>query len=215
MFGRFTPLTSAAAEKAIFSVEYTEIVFCTCSNFMRGRIVHQTRKLLGICKYRNSKDTFVARWFRYTSYSCEIFLNGRFRYCNREFDEEKILIQHQKAKHFKCHICHKKLYTGPGLSIHCMQVKWVDIIYTPRNMLAIKDMIVKWLKKFTLFIHGYIFIWKVFSFEIRMKISYSSSGGYTQAFNHGVCLVLKYISVFRYTRRRWTKYPMPYPEEIM
>lgn len=45
-----------------------------------------------------------------------------FRYCNREFDDEKILIQHQKAKHFKCHICHKKLYTGPGLAIHCMQV---------------------------------------------------------------------------------------------
>ncbi|CAM9401928.1 BUB3-interacting and GLEBS motif-containing protein ZNF207 isoform X1 [Lampetra fluviatilis] len=43
-------------------------------------------------------------------------------YCNREFDDEKILIQHQKAKHFKCHICHKKLYTGPGLVIHCMQV---------------------------------------------------------------------------------------------
>lgn len=43
-------------------------------------------------------------------------------YCNREFDDEKILIQHQKAKHFKCHACHKKLYTGPGLAIHCMQV---------------------------------------------------------------------------------------------
>jgi len=43
-------------------------------------------------------------------------------YCNRIFDDEKILIQHQKAKHFKRHICHKKLYTGPGLSIHCMQV---------------------------------------------------------------------------------------------
>ncbi|CAI4228465.1 unnamed protein product [Auanema sp. JU1783] len=43
-------------------------------------------------------------------------------YCNREFDDEKILIQHQKAKHFKCHICHKKLFSGPGLAIHCMQV---------------------------------------------------------------------------------------------
>lgn len=43
-------------------------------------------------------------------------------YCNREFEDEKILIQHQKAKHFKCHICGKKLFTGPGLSIHCMQV---------------------------------------------------------------------------------------------
>ncbi|KAJ9595506.1 hypothetical protein L9F63_013271, partial [Diploptera punctata] len=48
-------------------------------------------------------------------------------YCNREFDDEKILIQHQKAKHFKCHICHKKLYTGPGLSIHCMQVSFIDL----------------------------------------------------------------------------------------
>jgi len=45
-----------------------------------------------------------------------------FRYCNREFEDEKILIQHQKAKHFKCHICNKKLFTGPGLAIHCMQV---------------------------------------------------------------------------------------------
>jgi len=43
-------------------------------------------------------------------------------YCNREFDDEKILIRHQKAKHFKCHICFMKLYTGPGLAIHCMQV---------------------------------------------------------------------------------------------
>ncbi|XP_074605615.1 bub3 interacting GLEBS and Zinc finger domain protein isoform X2 [Brevipalpus obovatus] len=43
-------------------------------------------------------------------------------YCNREFDDEKILIQHQKAKHFKCPTCHKKLYTGPGMAIHCIQV---------------------------------------------------------------------------------------------
>uniref|UniRef100_A0A8C6WAW8 C2H2-type domain-containing protein n=1 Tax=Nannospalax galili TaxID=1026970 RepID=A0A8C6WAW8_NANGA len=33
--------------------------------------------------------------------------------CNRDFDDEKILIQHQKAKHLKCYICHKKLYIGP------------------------------------------------------------------------------------------------------
>lgn len=43
-------------------------------------------------------------------------------YCNREFDDDKVLIYHQKAKHFKCHICHKKLYTAPGLAIHCSQV---------------------------------------------------------------------------------------------
>ena len=57
-----------------------------------------------------------------------------FRYCNREFDDEKILIQHQKAKHFKCHICHKKLYTGPGLSIHCMQVHKDTIDKVPNSL---------------------------------------------------------------------------------
>ncbi|XP_059521364.1 BUB3-interacting and GLEBS motif-containing protein ZNF207-like [Myotis daubentonii] len=51
-------------------------------------------------------------------------------YCNRDFDDEKILIQHQKAKHFKCHICHKKLYRGPGLATHCIQVhkKTIDAV---------------------------------------------------------------------------------------
>lgn len=55
-------------------------------------------------------------------------------YCNREFDDEKILIQHQKAKHFKCHICHKKLYTGPGLAIHCMQVHKETIDKVPNAL---------------------------------------------------------------------------------
>lgn len=52
-------------------------------------------------------------------------------YCNREFEDEKILLQHQKAKHFKCHICHKKLYTGPGLLIHCMQVHKENVERVP------------------------------------------------------------------------------------
>ncbi|XP_050996995.1 BUB3-interacting and GLEBS motif-containing protein ZNF207-like [Acomys russatus] len=52
-------------------------------------------------------------------------------YCNRDFDDEKILIHHQKVKHFKCHICHKKLYTGYGLSIHCMQVHKETIVTVP------------------------------------------------------------------------------------
>jgi transposase-like protein len=43
-------------------------------------------------------------------------------YCTREFDDEKILIQHQKAKHFKCHICHKKLTTAGGMVVHVYQV---------------------------------------------------------------------------------------------
>lgn len=55
-------------------------------------------------------------------------------YCNREFDDEKILIQHQKAKHFKCNLCHKKLYTGPGLAIHCMQVHKESIEKVPHAL---------------------------------------------------------------------------------
>lgn len=43
-------------------------------------------------------------------------------YCNREFDDDKILVQHQRAKHYKCPFCHKKLYSGPGLTVHCIQV---------------------------------------------------------------------------------------------
>lgn len=54
-------------------------------------------------------------------------------------------MQHQKAKHFKCHICHKKLYTGPGLSIHCMQVhkETIDKVcgYPGVNLLLQKDLI--------------------------------------------------------------------------
>lgn len=55
-------------------------------------------------------------------------------YCNREFEDEKILLQHQKAKHFKCHICHKKLFTGPGLQIHCMQVHKENIEKVPNSI---------------------------------------------------------------------------------
>lgn len=43
-------------------------------------------------------------------------------YCDRQFDDEKVLIQHQKAKHFKCSICHRKLNTAGGMVIHLQQV---------------------------------------------------------------------------------------------
>lgn len=43
-------------------------------------------------------------------------------FCNREFDDEKVLIQHQKAKHFKCGECHRKLETANGLAVHMQQV---------------------------------------------------------------------------------------------
>ncbi len=43
-------------------------------------------------------------------------------YCDREFESEKILIEHQKHKHFKCHVCAKRLNSVSGLSIHVTQI---------------------------------------------------------------------------------------------
>ncbi|CAI7890993.1 unnamed protein product [Closterium sp. NIES-54] len=52
-------------------------------------------------------------------------------YCDREFDDEKILIQHQKAKHFKCHVCHKKLSTAGGMVVHVLQVHKENLTKVP------------------------------------------------------------------------------------
>lgn len=52
-------------------------------------------------------------------------------YCEREFDDEKILVQHQKAKHFKCHVCHKKLSTAGGMAIHVLQVHKETVTKVP------------------------------------------------------------------------------------
>lgn len=35
-------------------------------------------------------------------------------YCERDFDDLKILISHQKAKHFKCDRCGRRLNTAGG-----------------------------------------------------------------------------------------------------
>lgn len=43
-------------------------------------------------------------------------------YCERTFDDEKILIQHQRAKHFRCPHCQKKLTTANGMAVHVTQV---------------------------------------------------------------------------------------------
>ncbi|KAF5192696.1 Bub3-interacting and glebs motif-containing protein [Thalictrum thalictroides] len=52
-------------------------------------------------------------------------------YCDREFDDEKILVQHQKARHFKCHVCHKKLSTAGGMAIHVLQVHKETVTKVP------------------------------------------------------------------------------------
>eukprot|EP01133_Synstelium_polycarpum_P012342 gene12342-14474_t len=43
-------------------------------------------------------------------------------YCERTFEDEKILIQHQKAKHFKCTHCNRKLASASGMVVHVQTV---------------------------------------------------------------------------------------------
>ncbi|KAJ1876718.1 hypothetical protein H4R99_004192 [Coemansia sp. RSA 1722] len=55
-------------------------------------------------------------------------------YCEREFEDEKVLIQHQKARHFKCHICAKRLNTANGMVIHVAQVHKENIKHVPNAL---------------------------------------------------------------------------------
>jgi hypothetical protein len=41
-------------------------------------------------------------------------------YCERDFDDLKILISHQKAKHFKCERCGRRLNTAGGKPFACL-----------------------------------------------------------------------------------------------
>ena len=43
-------------------------------------------------------------------------------YCERDFDDMKILISHQRANHFKCETCGRRLNTIGGLHVHLSQV---------------------------------------------------------------------------------------------
>jgi len=43
-------------------------------------------------------------------------------YCDRTFENERVLIQHQRAKHFKCPQCNKKISSAHGMMVHVFQV---------------------------------------------------------------------------------------------
>ena len=43
-------------------------------------------------------------------------------YCDKEFNNEIILHQHQKARHFNCVACRKRFSTAPALGTHIIQV---------------------------------------------------------------------------------------------
>ncbi|KAJ1507493.1 hypothetical protein HMI56_000071 [Coelomomyces lativittatus] len=59
-------------------------------------------------------------------------------YCDRDFEDEKVLLQHQKQKHFRCLHCPKKFNTAGGMVIHVMQVH-KEIIKTVPNALPGHD----------------------------------------------------------------------------
>merc|ERR1711904_413099 len=70
---------------------------------------------------------------RYKKYSIRI--KPFCYYCEREFEDETTLVQHQKAKHFKCEVCHKKLTTGRSLRTHSVQVHKLDLKTVPHAKL--------------------------------------------------------------------------------
>jgi hypothetical protein len=43
------------------------------------------------------------------------------------FDEERVLVEHQKAKHWKCPQCPKKFTAASGMAIHSLQVHKVPV----------------------------------------------------------------------------------------
>lgn len=52
-------------------------------------------------------------------------------YCDRDFQEEKILASHQKEKHFKCQWCNKRLMSVKGLVVHAQQVHKEEVTRVP------------------------------------------------------------------------------------
>ena len=52
----------------------------------------------------------------------DLLARGWCYYCERDFDNVAVLIQHQKAQHFKCYRCHKRLSTAGGLAVHMNNV---------------------------------------------------------------------------------------------
>ena len=55
-------------------------------------------------------------------------------YCDRDFADEKILIQHQRAKHFKCQECSKRLNTATALSLHFLSVHKRELTIVPYSL---------------------------------------------------------------------------------
>ncbi|GAN02452.1 C2H2 finger domain-containing protein [Mucor ambiguus] len=55
-------------------------------------------------------------------------------YCEKDFEDDKVLVTHQRAKHFKCEECNKKLTTAGGMVVHSHQVHKIDIYKVPNAL---------------------------------------------------------------------------------
>lgn len=56
-------------------------------------------------------------------------------YCEREFESEDTLIQHQRFKHFKCPLCNRKPESAGGLVVHMLQVHKESLSRVPNAMI--------------------------------------------------------------------------------
>jgi len=54
-------------------------------------------------------------------------------YCDRIFENERVLIQHQRAKHFQCPWCTRKISSAHGMQVHAFQVHQRTIDEVPAS----------------------------------------------------------------------------------
>jgi len=52
-------------------------------------------------------------------------------YCDRIFENERVLILHQQAKHFHCPSCNRKYSTAQGMHLHAFQVHQLTVDVVP------------------------------------------------------------------------------------
>lgn len=55
-------------------------------------------------------------------------------YCDRDFADENQLIQHQKARHFKCQRCNKRFINAPAMGIHMQQMHGMELDKVPNAL---------------------------------------------------------------------------------
>jgi len=60
-------------------------------------------------------------------------------YCNRDFADEDTLVQHQRAKHFRCPECNKQLNSAPGVAVHGRQVHKIEVSEVPDSLPGRED----------------------------------------------------------------------------